>query len=139
MPNSESHHRDPKLDRIVKRLTEQENMAAAWFYGSRARGNHRPDSDYDIAIALNNFDQPYAARRIATELLSVDLSAELEHPVHMVGINPVPTTLAIGILDDGAPLLIQDELRYCREINRIHGLWADHLWHQQQLYKEAGQ
>ncbi|SHE95383.1 Nucleotidyltransferase domain-containing protein [Microbulbifer donghaiensis] len=138
MPSSESRNRDPKLDRIVERLEEQEKIAAAWLYGSRARGDHRPGSDYDIAIALNNFDRPYAERRLAPELLSMDLSAELEHAVQVVDINLVPITLAIGILDDGTPLLVRDELRYCREINRIHGLWADHLWHQQQLHKESG-
>ncbi len=136
MPNSESRDRDPKLDRIVERLEEQEKIAAAWLYGSRARGEHRPDSDYDIAIALNNFNQPYAERRIVPELLSMDLCAGLEHPVQVVDINLVPITLAIVILDDDTPLLVRDELRYCREINRIHGLWADHLWHQQQLHKE---
>lgn len=38
----------PKPDRIVKRLED-----------------HRLDSRDDIAIALNNFDQPYAERRLA--------------------------------------------------------------------------
>ena len=91
MPDSESRNRDPKLDRIVERLGEQEKIAAAWLYGSRARGDHRPDSDYDIAIALNNFDQPYAERRLAPELLSMDLSAELVHPVQVVDIKLAPS------------------------------------------------
>lgn len=137
MPRNASPDKDPKLAQIVKRLDEQKNLAAVWLYGSRARGQQRPDSDYDIAIAINNFEQPYAERRLAPELLAMDLSAEINHPVQIVDINLAPIPLAIGILDDSTPLLIKDELRYCREINRIHGLWADYLWHHQQ--QEASQ
>lgn len=136
MPISELTGRDPRLARIMDRLAKQENLAAAWLYGSRAMGTHRQDSDYDIAIALNNFDQPYAERRLTPELIAMDLSAELDHPVQVVDINLVPIPLAVNILDDGKPVLIRDELRYCREINRIHGLWADHCWYQNQLEKD---
>ncbi|MBB3059441.1 type VII toxin-antitoxin system MntA family adenylyltransferase antitoxin [Microbulbifer rhizosphaerae] len=136
MPISKPADQDPTLARIIDRLAKQENLAAVWLYGSRARGTHRQDSDYDIAIALNNFDLPYAERRLTPELIAMDLSAELDHPVQVVDINLVPIPLAVNILDDGKPILVRDELRYCREINRIHGLWDDHCWYQNQLEKE---
>ena len=78
---------------------------------------------------MNNFNLPYAERRLKPELIAQQLSAEIEHPVQVVDINLAPIPLAINILEDGQSLLIEDELRYCREINRIHGLWEDHLWH----------
>lgn len=75
-------------------------------------------------------------RRLTPELLAIDLSAELEQSVQVVDINLAPIGLAYNILQEGQPLLVRDELRYCREINRIEGLWADHCWHKQQLQKE---
>jgi len=62
----------------------------------------------------------------------MDFSAEINHSMQIVDINLAPITLAISILDDSTPLPIKDELRYCREINRIHGLWTDYLWHHRQ-------
>ena len=37
----------PRIERIV-------------LYGSRARGDHRPDSDYDIAVFLHDLDNHWA-------------------------------------------------------------------------------
>lgn len=32
--------------------SKHEVVASVWLFGSRSRGNHRPDSDYDIALEL---------------------------------------------------------------------------------------
>jgi uncharacterized protein len=41
------------LDRIKKIVTEKEPSAKIYLYGSRVRGNAKPDSDWDILILLN--------------------------------------------------------------------------------------
>ena len=45
-------------------------------YGSRARGDHRPDSDYDIAIFVRDLDNAYteytALAGLAMQALAVD-------------------------------------------------------------------
>lgn len=58
-------------------LSKYENYERIYFYGSRARGDNRPDSDYDFYIVFNedaddiydglNFDNP----RIRNEILGV--------------------------------------------------------------------
>ena len=38
------------LDGVVARLVEALDPQAIWLFGSRARGDHRPDSDFDLLV-----------------------------------------------------------------------------------------
>lgn len=124
---------DAVLSAVVRHLEQREDLAVVWLYGSRARGDHSPESDYDIAISLNNFESTYSQRRLTPEIIAMELSAELGKSIQIVDINLVPTTLAINIIDDGVVLVIKDELRYCRDLNRTYGLWEDHCWYKEHL------
>ena len=39
-----------ELSRIVAPIAIRYNMQRVYLFGSRARGNHRPDSDYDFCV-----------------------------------------------------------------------------------------
>ena len=41
-------------DRITKAIYAKEPYAEAYLFGSRARGDFRPDSDWDILILVND-------------------------------------------------------------------------------------
>ena len=125
------------ISSITEHLRSVDGLAVAWLYGSRARRDHSENSDYDIAIAVNNFEQSYADRRLLPETIAIDLNQQLNIPVQVVDINLTPIPLAINVIEDGTPLLIIDELRYCREISRIEGLWADQRWHLDSQHKAA--
>src|SRR5437763_15390694 len=47
----------PKLARIAAALRQAfgARLASALLFGSRARGDHRPDSDYDVAVFLESY------------------------------------------------------------------------------------
>jgi len=49
---------DPKLARIADALRETfgARLTSALLFGSRARGDHRPDSDYDVAVFLDAYE-----------------------------------------------------------------------------------
>lgn len=50
---SQAHSRADRLDRLdrlVQWLSAEPGVLAAWLFGSRARGDARPDSDVDLAI-----------------------------------------------------------------------------------------
>ena len=40
-------------DRITKSIHDKDPFAEAYLFGSRARGDFRPDSDWDILILVN--------------------------------------------------------------------------------------
>ena len=41
------------LDRIKLDISTKDPQAEAYLFGSRARGDHRPDSDWDILILID--------------------------------------------------------------------------------------
>ncbi|WP_447972361.1 nucleotidyltransferase domain-containing protein [Nitrospira sp. Kam-Ns4a] len=57
-PVSETSHDDPILAEIVRRLVEACRPERIYLFGSRARGEAGPDSDYDILVVVSASDQP---------------------------------------------------------------------------------
>jgi predicted nucleotidyltransferase len=72
-------------------LARQTDVEAAWLFGSRARGTHRPWSDVDLAIVLSGPAESRARRRDA---ICADLMA-------LLGRDDVDVVL----FDSGSPLL----------------------------------
>lgn len=57
---------DPRLAEIVRRLVAALHPQRIYLFGSRARGDHRADSDYDVLVVVQNLaDRPYALERQA--------------------------------------------------------------------------
>jgi len=45
---------DVILENITRAIHKQDPTAQAFLFGSRARGDNKPDSDWDIIILVNN-------------------------------------------------------------------------------------
>jgi HEPN domain-containing protein len=55
---------DPKeLDRVVRRLIEAFDPVAVYLFGSRARGDADPDSDYDLMLVLSDDNERVRSRQ----------------------------------------------------------------------------
>ncbi len=98
---------EPKLARIAASLrgTFGARLVSALLFGSRARGDHRPDSDYDIAVFLEGYDP--ATDRPVLDGVRRDLGEE----VWTLQFWPMPpnglaerTTLMFNIRNEGVPL-----------------------------------
>ena len=76
-------------DKVIEKIKETAERilppgASLWLYGSRARGDARPDSDYDLLILLDkkslsssDYDTVFDFR-----MLGVDIDAEINPTVY---------------------------------------------------------
>ncbi len=97
-------HNDPKLTEIVEKIVAAVQPTKIYLFGSRARGDNQPDSDYDLAII---YDGEKSKRDVKLEIyklfdrwdFSMDLpvltSNELKRYKH------VATTLAREVSENG--------------------------------------
>jgi len=61
---------DPSLDEIVRRLVASYQPLEVYLFGSKARGDSGPDSDYDLLVVVPDDASPERKRsRLAYEVL----------------------------------------------------------------------
>ena len=58
-----------------------DHLAALYVFGSRARGDHEPDSDLDLAVVLR--DAPSSLARADETLLDLTYPIEIDHGIHI--------------------------------------------------------
>jgi predicted nucleotidyltransferase len=90
----------PALDDIPAVLAEAPRVAAAWVFGSVARGDARPDSDLDLAVLLDGAEREGDAQALFA------LSAELERfspsgRVDVLVLGPQGSVLRHRVLAEG--------------------------------------
>ena len=102
---------------LQTRLEDVPEIVFALLFGSRARGTHRPDSDWDVAVYLRT--DLTARERFK---LRVRLSAELEDlgDVDVVVLNDAPPLLAHRALK-GKRLFVRDGVAFVRFFVRTLG------------------
>jgi len=85
------------IEKIVNKLTAREDVIAVILFGSRARGDAYPFSDYDIAVVLKK-----GASRRGIESLS-------GKNVDVVVFNDLPPYMKYSILKEGKILAVRDK------------------------------
>jgi len=100
---------DPVLVEIKRRLREfyGDRLEGVVLFGSRARGDHKRTSDYDVAVYLTGYD--YTMGEI---LALADISWEIQAETKaIVSFKPFPSAIAVRdtrlsreIAKDGVPL-----------------------------------
>jgi predicted nucleotidyltransferase len=98
-----------KLRAFFADRAEVEKLAAAWLFGSRARGTERAESDADVGVLFVE-DPPPGLDGLAFHL-EADLERLLHLPVQLVVLNRAPVDLAQRVLRDGVLLLDRDHAR----------------------------
>ncbi|BDA18020.1 MULTISPECIES: type VII toxin-antitoxin system MntA family adenylyltransferase antitoxin [Aeromonas] len=94
-----------------------------WLYGSHAKGNAGPHSDWDLAVAFDPVKLVDSLdNRLRPELLALDWQRALglaEGQLSVVDINQAPIPLAFAIVDANRVLFCRDQGRRLREEARI--------------------
>jgi len=98
---------DPKLAPIAAALREAfgARLVSAMLFGSRARGDHHAESDYDIAVFLHNYDRErdYEILHQVRDRLGPDAFTLQFWPFGKDGLA-ARTTLMFNLRNDGVPL-----------------------------------
>ncbi len=66
-----------RIEAAVRLIAQTVNPLRIVAFGSWARGEHRPDSDWDVAVVLDESSNREAARNLYTTLQGVDMSMDL--------------------------------------------------------------
>ena len=110
---------EEKLKKIVERLSEKYRIYAAILFGSRARGDWGPWSDYDLLI-IADFEKPYLQRtaEISKELVDIDIPVEV-HPYTLKEAEEMlkkANPLIVDALEEGIILKSANELNHLKKL-----------------------
>lgn len=111
------------LEPILEVLEASDDVEVAWLYGSRARGDAGPESDFDLAVAFRaRTTDPWEQ----VDALRARLQERISRQVSVIDINRVPTPLAVNVVDQGRVLLCRSDLRLRTEEARVWSLWEEY-------------
>ncbi len=109
---SATHEVDAVLDSFLRRITSvRAEVVELYLYGSRSRGDHRPDSDYDVFVVLRERSRPTvdalydAVVDVVCEtgsLVSLKIVSQESFEKSMAAGNP----FVANVLHDGVPLAL---------------------------------
>jgi predicted nucleotidyltransferase len=109
-------------EKLRRALAEGPPLRLAILFGSRARGNARPDSDFDVAILPANPSLSLADEN----LLAADLERAVGAPVDLVRLDRVHGALTWRVARDAVVLLSDPPSEAARFLARA-GIEHDEL------------
>jgi len=98
---------DETLKNIVDRIVQHINPTKIYLFGSRARGDYRPDSDYDLVIAWDGEDSSREIElQIRAKLRDIRCAKDIIVLTsdHIKNFKDVPLSLANEIAENGVIL-----------------------------------
>ncbi|HEY0782437.1 MAG TPA: nucleotidyltransferase domain-containing protein [Thermoanaerobaculia bacterium] len=110
------------LSTVLSALAERHGLAAAYLFGSVARGEGRAGSDLDVGV-LYSSEPPATLDGLGFDLQG-DLEAAVGRAVDLVVLNRAPIDLVMRVLRDGVILLDRDRSRRIRfEVRSRNEYW----------------
>lgn len=131
IPHSET------LEAIISLARRRDDLAAVWLYGSRARGDHHPESDFDLAVAFTRWITDPLERRLRPELLAQEWQHQLglgEEMLSVVDLAIAPIPLGWSILSQGVLLVDLDWDTRLRQESRILSRWEIDYLHPEGIH-----
>ncbi len=127
---------ESQLREFLAANAEREGIAAAYLFGSVARGTPRPGSDVDVGILYS--EEPPATLKGLGLALEGDLEDLLQRAVQVVVLNRAPVDLVIRVLRDGKLLVDRERSKRVRfEVRSRFEFWD--LEPYLKLYRRTGE
>ena len=107
-------HENASSDMIAV-FKQYPGIIAVLLFGSRARGDYRPDSDYDIAVLA---EKPLELRELEEMALEMaDLLGVPADRVDIVDLQVAPNELLYKVIRDYVPIYVSDNERFKRWVS----------------------
>ena len=88
-------------------LRENKDIVAVILFGSRARGTHTKDSDYDLAILSR---KKLTIKQLNELALRISSKANIPvDKIDLIDLNSAPNELIYKVIRDGEPIYVSDE------------------------------
>jgi predicted nucleotidyltransferase len=100
-----------RLRQELEARAERDGIAAAYLFGSVARGTARRDSDVDVGVLYSQHPAQTLEGLSIGFNLGWDLEELLHLPVQVVILNHAPVDLSFRVLRDGKLLVDRDRSR----------------------------
>lgn len=123
------------VGRLRQLLEGDARVVAAYLYGSRGRGDHRPDSDVDLGVLFAEAPLPRLDSPVRE--LESRLESALGLTVQVVAMNTAPPDLVHRILRDGEIVHESDRANRIRFEVSARNRYFDLLPHLMR-YRRAG-
>lgn len=119
---------ETKLARLADDWSRDEDVAAAYLHGSRARGDARASSDVDFAVILRANLSPSDRWRKRLELLDSAASALGTDAVDLVLIDEAPSPVSHRAIRDGVLIVDRDPGRRVEVVEGVFRRYLDEAW-----------
>jgi predicted nucleotidyltransferase len=125
-------------EQIAQVLAPLTSVRVAWFFGSRAKGRHRPDSDLDLLVAydhqLNGAAREQLRRRIVYELAGV--LGRVGERADIADVRDVDSAVAFAAVAEGE--LVLERSKAERVATQVY-VWKryDDDVHRRDLFRKA--
>lgn len=118
---------DINHQQLIALAEAESEVQVLWLYGSRARGQAGPNSDWDLAVAFDPVKRTgplgtVLETRLRPELLALAWQRALglsEGMLSVLDINQAPIPLAFAVVDANCVLFRRDPGRWLQEEARI--------------------
>jgi predicted nucleotidyltransferase len=119
-----------KLEILQKTLSLSDDIVLSFLFGSRARGEHHEQSDWDIAILFkdntsgwDNLGKQEEVRRLLSQALSID-----DDKIDLVDLYRGGLSISATVVDEGIPLTGQNSLALAIYYQRVWAHIEDYYW-----------
>lgn len=122
------HEFEAKLARLAQRWSGDRDLAAAYLFGSRARGDARPRSDVDLAVILHPGLSPAQRWRKRLGLLDEAASQLASDAVDLLVLEEAPPVVAHRALRDGRLIVDRIPGRRVEVVESVLRSYLDQAW-----------